>query len=66
MEHVNDPLSLYDAGYAAGFDKGYQTGFDEGVEQGLEEIDGRIGKLWAEIQTLHARVDYLSRENNND
>lgn len=53
--------SKYDEGYADGWDEGRSQGFQEGYTETAQTYEERISALWAELQTLNARVDYLER-----
>lgn len=55
-----DTIYGYEDGYASGWEEGRYTGYSEGIADAVNEYDTRIKLLWAEIQTLHARVDHLT------
>ena len=54
-------LNDFDSGYLIGWDEGRYQGIDEGYSRAVNDYEPRIAKLWAELQTLNARIDYLSK-----
>ena len=49
------------ADYSEGFNAGWQTGYEDGYIDTSQQYEERISLLWVELQTLHARVDYLEK-----
>lgn len=51
----------YDEGFADGWEEGRGIGFQEGYAETARAYEERISALWAELQTLNARIDYLEK-----
>lgn len=54
-------FNKYDEGYADGWDEGRSQGFQEGATEIGQSYEERISALWAELQTLNARVSYIEK-----
>lgn len=60
----NDRLADWDEGYIQGWEEGRQKGRLEGFSDASDAYEERILKLWGELQTLNARMDYLNNQLN--
>lgn len=47
--------------YMIGYNQGKKEGIEMGYQTAFEDLEPRIAKMWAEIQTLNARIDYLNK-----
>ena len=49
----------YEDGYSVGWQEGRRIGVEEGYMEASVQYEQRMSALWAELQTLNARLDYL-------
>jgi flagellar biosynthesis/type III secretory pathway protein FliH len=61
VKELTDFDSGFDDGYSIGFAEGRREGYDLGYIACTEEYEARFSKMWAELQTLNARIDYFER-----
>lgn len=59
-------MDSYTVGYSIGFDDGKNFGYTKGYQDAEQDLEPRLGKYWAELQTLNARVDYLTKVLNGE
>lgn len=52
-------LTDYEEGYVVGWSEGRHIGYTEGYNDAVVDMEPRVARLWAELQTLNARIDYL-------
>ncbi len=63
-------FSEWENGYSAGWEEGKYEGYTQGRVDAITDYESRISKMWAELHTLNARIDYLTnvidkRQNEN-
>lgn len=56
----------YEDGYAVGWEEGRHLGMTEGYNQAVYDYEPRIKMMWAELQTLNARVAVLEQKLANE
>lgn len=51
----------YDLGYAHGWEEGRYQGYADAAIELEEDFSKRAAKMWVEVQTLNARINYLTK-----
>ena len=57
---MNDFDNWYEEGYTTGWLEGRHIGYSEGYSDAVNDYEPRIRKLYAEMVTLNARIDFLA------
>lgn len=55
-------IACYEDGFADGFENGREAGILEACANTNVVYEERMKKLWAEMQTLNARISYLDKQ----
>lgn len=58
-----DDLGLvYEDGFAQGWQEGRDIGYSEGWNDARDHYEARLSKMWAELQTLNARIEFVNKQ----